>query len=283
MKIKQNVTPAILARTFDDYYHEAIRLREKYAGQIQLLVGMEVDWIRPSSLHFINGLQQKYHFDLFIGSVHHVNGIPTDYDRELYLKAREKSEGTCAGDEKIFEAYFDLQLEMLENLKPPIVGHFDVIRLWSDDKDASFARYPEVWRKITRNLDVIVGYGGVLEINSAALRKGMKEPYPMAEICQVCLPYYFGMFCWLCHLHLVVQEFRARGGLFTLSDDSHGIAQIATHYAQTFAFLEESGIEDVVCFENSVQNSTLQDRQRRQVLTTRTVKLPALKAHPFLP
>ena len=182
------MTPAMLAQKFDDYHLEAVRLREKYAGQIKLLVGMEVDWIRPSSLQAIEDLQRKYQLDLFIGSVHHVHGIPTDYNRDFYRRAREKSGRGVDDDEKLFEDYFDLQLEMLEKLKPPIVGHFDVIRLWSDDKDASFAGYAGVWKRIVRNLDVIAEYGGVLEINSAALRKGLKEPYPKAEICQVCLP-----------------------------------------------------------------------------------------------
>ena len=181
------MTQTTLAEKFDGYYHEAVRLRERYAGQIKLLVGMEVDWIRPSSQQFIEDLQRKYQLDLFIGSVHHVHGIPTDYNRELYTAAIEMSGAMVGGDERIFEDYFDLQLDMLEKLKPPIVGHFDVIRLWSSDRDGSFARYDGVWRKVLRNLDAIAKYGGVLEINSAALRKGMKEPYPKAEICQVCL------------------------------------------------------------------------------------------------
>ena len=143
---------------------------------------MEIDWIRPSSLDVIQGLLKKYPFDLFIGSVHHVHGIPIDYDKKMYLEARETSGGT---DEKLAEDYFDLQYEMLQALKPPIVGHFDLIRLLSDDPEASFVQWPGVWQKILRNLDFIVDYGGLVELNSAGLRKGMSEPYPKAEICKV--------------------------------------------------------------------------------------------------
>lgn len=188
LQVGNGVTPAALAQLFDDYYHEAVRLQQRYAGQIDLLVGMEVDWIRPSSGAFIERLLSKYHrMDLFVGSVHHVHGIPIDYNRDLYLVAREKAGGGGGGgtDERLFEDYFDLQWEMLTRLKPPIVGHFDLIRLWSDDKDGSFAKYDRVWKKILRNLDFVVEYGGLLEINSAALRKGMGEPYPNAEICKV--------------------------------------------------------------------------------------------------
>jgi Histidinol phosphatase and related hydrolases of the PHP family len=108
--------------------------------------------------------------------------VPIDYDRPMYEKAREKAGGT---DERLFEDYFDAQLDMLEQLKPPVVGHFDLIRLKSDDMECSFTTWPGVWSKILRNLDFIASYGGMLELNSAALRKGMTEPYPKAEICKV--------------------------------------------------------------------------------------------------
>ena len=143
---------------------------------------MEVDWIRPSSLDLIQGLLRKYSFDLFIGSLHHVHTIPIDYDKKMYSDAREKSGGT---DEKLAEDYFDLQYEMLKALKPPIVGHFDLIRLFSDDPESSFVQWTGVWQKILRNIDFIVDYGGLVELNSAGLRKGMSEPYPKAEVCKV--------------------------------------------------------------------------------------------------
>ena len=143
---------------------------------------MEIDWIRPESKEAVKGLLSKYQLDVFIGSVHHVHTIPIDYDRKLYIDAREKAGGI---DELLFEDYFDLQYEMLKALKPPIVGHFDLIRLMSDHPDAKFSQSAVVWQKILRNLELIAGYGGVIELNSAALRKGMKEPYPTAEICKV--------------------------------------------------------------------------------------------------
>ena len=145
-------------------------------------MGIEVDWIRPDSKGFIEGLLKTHQFDLFIGSIHHVHTIPIDYDRQRYNEAREQSGGT---DEGVFEDYFDLQYEMLKALKPPIIGHFDLIRLLSDEPDVDFRKWAGVWQRLTRNLAYIAGFGGVLELNTAALRKGLNEPYPKAEICQV--------------------------------------------------------------------------------------------------
>ena len=143
---------------------------------------MEIDWIRPSSGNLIKRLITQYKPDMFVGSVHHVHTIPIDYDRSMYEKARSISGGS---DEKLFEDYYDAQLEMLEALKPPVVGHFDLIRLKSDDPNTTSEQWPEVWKRVLRNLDFIAEYGGLLEINSAALRKGMQEPYPNKRICRV--------------------------------------------------------------------------------------------------
>lgn len=171
---------------FNGYFQEATRLKEKYSAVIEILIGVETDWIRPSSLAWIDDLLQNYHFDLFIGSVHHVHTIPIDYDREMYMEARSLSGGT---DERLFEDYFDLQYEMLLALKPPIIGHFDLIRLKSDDPNADFLQWPGVLRKVSRNLDLIAEYGGVMELNSAGLRKGMREPYPTKAVCKVSSAY----------------------------------------------------------------------------------------------
>ncbi len=157
-------------------------MQSLYASDIKLLIGTEVDWIRSSSKEFIHTLLDGYRFDLFIGSVHHVHTVPIDFDRNMYLRAREIAGGT---DERLFEDYFDLQLDMLQALKPPIVGHFDLIRLLSDAQNASLKRWDGVWQKALRNLDFIAEYGGIIELNSAALRKGMEEPYPQADICKV--------------------------------------------------------------------------------------------------
>lgn len=164
------------------YYAEAVRLRDVYAPQIKLLVGFESEWIRPSSAGLVVRLVQQYQFDLFVGSIHHLHTIPIDFDKLRYEAARKVSGGT---DELVFEDYFDEQYVMLQTLKPPVVGHFDLIRLFSDDPDRSFKPMKDVWQKILRNLEFIAGYGGLVELNSAAIRKGMSEPYPKVEICEV--------------------------------------------------------------------------------------------------
>ncbi|TKA73772.1 hypothetical protein B0A55_07116 [Friedmanniomyces simplex] len=212
---------ASLARLYDDFYHEAQRLQKAYAGRIDLFVGFEGEWIRAGSEEIVKGLLEKYEVDLFVGSVHHVHTFPIDFDTALYHQAREVAGGS---DESVFEDYFDAQFAMLDALRPPVVGHFDLIRLKSDDADRSFRAWPKVWEKIVRNLEFVAEYGGVLELNSSSLRKGMGECYPQVEICET---------------------FRAMGGRFTLSDDSHGIAQVGLNYEKVLQCVERAGITEL--------------------------------------
>jgi len=189
--------------------------------QISLPIGFESEWIGPRSLELIRDLQKKYHFDLFVGSVHHVHTIPIDFDRAMYEDARAKSGGS---DERLFEDYFDSQYEMLQALKPPVVGHFDLIRLYSVDPETSLQQWPGVWTRIMRNLQLVADYKGLLELNSSALRKGMSEPYPKVEICLA---------------------FVKMGGGFVLSDDSHSVEQVGLNYPRVLQAMAKAGISQL--------------------------------------
>lgn len=135
-------------------------------------------------MDLIRDLQGRHKFDIFLGSVHHVHTIPIDFDRDTYEKARKAAGGS---DERLFEDYFDAQHDMLQALKPPIVSHFDVIRLLSDDCNGGYQHMQGVWSRIQRNLDFVASYGGYLEMNFSAVKKGLWEPYPAIEICKVSL------------------------------------------------------------------------------------------------
>ncbi|KAL5328477.1 hypothetical protein ACEPPN_001976 [Leptodophora sp. 'Broadleaf-Isolate-01'] len=212
---------SILLPRHEDFLVEAKRLRAKYASQISLLIGFEGEWIRPSYGPFIKDLASNPVVDYFIGSVHHVHGIPIDYDTAFYAKARDVAGGT---DEQLFEDYFDSQYEMLNALQPRVVGHFDLIRLLSPNPNSCLKNMKGVWDRAVRNLKLVVEQGGLLEINSSALRKGLEEPYPMRCVCE---------------------EFLSMGGRLTLSDDSHGIVQVGTNFERAIAYLESLGVQEV--------------------------------------
>ncbi|KAJ6444877.1 histidinol-phosphatase [Purpureocillium lavendulum] len=247
---------AVLPPRHEAYLVEARRLQAKYADQIHILVGFEAEFIRPSFAPLVRALAEPACVDYFIGSLHHVHGHPIDYDAKAYAAALDASSGSSSssssittsasasasssgaaaaaaaavaprGEQRLWEDYYDQQRDMLLALRPRVVGHFDLVRLLAADPAQDPRAWPGVWERVVRNLRIVAEQGGWLECNTAALRKGLAEPYPCRAI---------------------AEEWLKMGGKFTMSDDSHGIAHLATNYARGAAYLESLGVEHVWTF-----------------------------------
>lgn len=188
------------------------------------------------------------HIDFFIGSVHHVHGEPIDYDAGFYARARAAARG--GAEEALFEDYFDAQYEMLRALRPRVVGHFDLIRLLSERPGRDLREWKGVWERVVRNLGEVVRQGGLLEVNSSALRKGLEEPYPARAVCE---------------------EYLRIGGKLTLSDDSHGITQVGTNFKRAVGYLETLGVRELWLLEGK-------DSQKEKAISVRSVSLESVKA-----
>ena len=140
------------------------------------MVGLESETITSSSTSEVLDLIKKYSLDYVVGSVHHVHETPIDFDLETFNIALLKS----SNEENLFAAYFDSQYQMLQSIKPIIVGHFDVIRIYRPN----FIFTDLIWKKIERNIDYIINYGGLFEINSAGF-KVLPDAFPQRDILQV--------------------------------------------------------------------------------------------------
>ena len=170
---------------FEDYIKEARHLQDKYQEQIKLLVGMETDYIRDEDISIIKELQRRHSLDYIVGSVHHVNGVPIDFSLDLFKQAEESFGGT----EAVVCQYYDHQYRVLQELRPDVIAHFDVIRIYC----LHFQMTDCVWQKIVRNVEYGVSYGALFEVSTAGTleRKG-SHPYPARRILQVrmlCLGY----------------------------------------------------------------------------------------------
>lgn len=261
-----------LFTTFDLYYTEATRLKQKYATQINILVGFETEWIRPESMTIFRQQLEGKEWDVFVGSVHHLHGIPIEYDadgREMYRKARAIS----GGEAEMRADYFDAQLDMLKAMQPPVVGHFDVIRLCDDKPDLDLTTIPEVWAKIERNLDYVVAYGGLLEINTSAWRKGLPKPYPRPEICRVCWSFEQDIRL------LTSQALIQRGGRMTISDDSHCVDHIGTNYHRLLDYVAEIGLEQIHYYESNTSIPAPSTGLQRAAV--KSISAHDLRTHPF--
>ncbi|RUS20924.1 Polymerase/histidinol phosphatase-like protein [Endogone sp. FLAS-F59071] len=227
-----NLTVADLYMTFTSFLVEARRLQVKYRAQITLVIGTEIEYITPTYLLRLQELRAAHRIDYVVGSLHHVGGVPIDYSRELYDQALAASIGSESRDEDLvraalFERYFDEQCAMLEAVRPDVVAHFDLIRIFEPVKGMEVTE--GVWRKMTRNADIVVGW--VAPESHVGLEIFL---YPL-QFSDIKIPR-------LIPLLNLPQYIISRGGKLTLSDDSHGPADVGMHYAQLHDYLETMGI-----------------------------------------
>lgn len=158
------------------YINEANRLKNEYKGKMDILTGMEIDYVSDSfSPH--TDYFQSLPLDYRIGSVHFVrtrDGKPVDVDgpAERFLKYLESE---YAGDIRyVAETYFAMELEMIEHGGFEIIGHLDKIgdngsHAWSDLEEQPW--YAELVEKVIAEA---VRKGLIIEINTKKFDTGRR-------------------------------------------------------------------------------------------------------------
>lgn len=173
--------------TFDRFITEAHRLKQLYADRITLLVGLETEYITSQDLDGLEELLKKYgdQIQYIVGSIHHVKAVPIDFDEPTFQQAVQicVSENDSSGTELFLSEYFDAQYTLMQRFSPEVIGHFDLCRLYTPN--LRFSAYPEVWKKIERNIQFAIDYDALFEVNAAAFRKGWNDAYPGSDIVEV--------------------------------------------------------------------------------------------------
>lgn len=199
-----------LYERFERYFKEVLRLKKKYKQKIKIYAGFETETYTGFETH-IKSLTKKFKPDYFVGSIHHTNDIEIDYSKEKFDMAVKK-----AGNiDRLYEDYFDQQNEMIKKLKPKIIGHFDVIRIFDKDYKKRFEN-KKIKSKILRNLDEIKKNNSLIEINMRSVYKGAKEPFPCKTI-----------------RNLIYKKNIS----VIMSDDSHGIDSVGAKIKEGMAII----------------------------------------------
>jgi histidinol-phosphatase (PHP family) len=193
-------------------------LREKYHGQIKLLFGVELGTaldLLPELNHYI----KSYDFDFVIASSHLANG--KDPYLPEFFAGRSDKEAFC----EYFEAIRDNLLKFNDF---DVYGHLDyaVRHGRNKDRDYIFADFRDIFEEI---LTALVNNGKGIEVNTAALRYGMKSPHPCPE---------------------VIKRYRELGGeIITIGSDAHKAADIAADFDFAAEVLKDCGFKYYTVFE----------------------------------
>jgi len=167
-------TFALREENVNAYCQEISRLKRDFDGQINLFLGMEVDFI-PATGYPFSYFRDNYPLDYMIGSVHLVrNGSshdlwfidgpdPVTYDDGLNL--------IFAGDiRKGVTAYYRQINDMLTAGRMDIVGHLDKIKMHNRGRYFSETE-PWYMGLIDETLDLINQTGAIVEVNTRGLYK----------------------------------------------------------------------------------------------------------------
>ena len=213
-EVEAGLTISGMTSKFSAYMKEARRLQDKYSDRIEILVGFETETLEGYQEH-IQSLLNRFRPDYMVGSLHHVEGMGFDFSPEQYRDTAEK----MGGLNKMYHCYFDSQFEMIQALKPSVVGHFDLIRLFDPQYEKRLA-LPEIKAKILRNLELIRNLDLILDFNLRALLKGAPEPYISKPILDQALE---------------------MGIAVVPGDDSHGVRDVGKNMQKGISILESAG------------------------------------------
>jgi len=208
------VTPEFLLQRFSLYMQECRRLQEKYRPQIKIFAAIESETY-SGYREFMPYLISTFQPDYVVGSVHFVDDLGFDYSKAQYDQTAE----AAGGKDQLYCRYFDLQHEMIQFLKPSVVGHFDLIRIFDPGYKARLLQ-PEIMARIKRNLALIKELDLILDFNLRSLLKGADEPY----------------------ISLVILQMAKDMGITVVpGDDSHGVNNVGLNMEKGIAILADLG------------------------------------------
>jgi len=193
-----------------DKYEKTISDLSKKYKNIKILLGYEVDFTPAIDERIL-----KREVDYLIGSVHFLDNW--GFDNPEFIKGWENRDV-----DDIYKEYFHLIEKMAESRLFNIVGHLDLIKV--------FGYKPKTPIKdIVRNaIKAIKNSSMAIELNTAGLRKPVKELYPGDEI-----------------LEMILEE----GIDITFSSDAHSPKQVGFMLEETVQKAKNMGFSEAVYFE----------------------------------
>lgn len=195
---------------FPVYIEEVLKLKEEYRGKIEVLLGIEADFL-PEHLDLYRSVITSYPFDYVIGSVHEFAGIGI-YDSAYW-------EGlTAAGKLEVKNLFYAYVAQSAKCGLYDILGHVDSLNRY-------FKGYPEIRTEAADvMLKAIAESDVAIEINSSD-----DLWVPDGDLLERALHY---------------------GVKVTFGSDAHEPERVGEHFAAVASHLYEIGYREWAVFRN---------------------------------
>lgn len=194
----------------EEYFRVLTFLREKYKGQIDVRIGVEIG-LQPHLASYYAKFVKQYPFDFVIGSVHSVKR--SDIAFGTLLKAHT--------DEEVYRMTFE---ETLEDIRLDgsfdVLGHLDYVVRYGSKKEAGYS-YKKFGDLIDEILRELIARGKGLELNMSGLKYGLPFAHPHPD---------------------VLKRYKELGGeIITVGADGHKPEHIAYDFHKVSDILKTAG------------------------------------------
>jgi len=226
---------ALKEERMEEYFQTIRSLQTKYQSQIQILLGLEIDFI-PGITKDFDEFKKAGNLGYTIGGVHLIRNKERD-KKGLWFIDGPLQEKYDDGIQKLFdgngrkgvEAYYRQILEMIATQNLDIIAHFDKIKMHNKNR---YFTEDESWYKdlVWKTLKYIATETDfIIEVNTRGLYKKRSETYfPSPEILEQ-----------VNHLKIPV----------TISSDAHHPDDLDKYLVEANDLLEDIGFREVVYFE----------------------------------
>ncbi len=195
-----------------NYENEINSLKKQYKDKIKILLGYEVDF---TPTKYLDKRVLTADVDYLIGSVHFLDNW--GFDNPEFIKEWEDRDV-----DDVYKEYFEYIEKMASSKLFQIVGHIDLVKVFGHKPKKNI-------KDIAKNaIKAIKKANMAVEINTAGLRKPVKELYPSDEL-----------------LEMIIDE----GIDITLSSDAHSPEQVGFGYEVALEKLKKFSVNKLVYFE----------------------------------
>ncbi|GIP30014.1 histidinol-phosphatase [Paenibacillus sp. J23TS9] len=138
---------------FPEYIREVLALKQEFAGQIEVFLGVEADFL-PDHVDLYRSILHAYPFDYIIGSVHDFDGVSL-YD------TRHWEQLSPEGKLELKNSYYSYIAQSAKSGLYDILGHVDALNRY-------FPGYDKLRTEMADyTLSTIAAHDIVIEINSS--------------------------------------------------------------------------------------------------------------------
>ena len=210
-------TSGMKVEQLDAYKNEVLAAKKKYAGTLEIILGIEQDAFCPIPAEG---------YEYVIGSVHSIKDMNNEH-RYVVDGSREKmlvgiNEAFQGDSLKAALRYYDTYKTMIQTLKPTVAGHLDLLTKNAGLFDESNPAYAKAALEVA---ECAWQSGAVIEINTGGMARGKTtRPYPAP---------------------FILKQLAQWNAPVTITSDCHNKDFLCHYYSESIELMESCGFTHI--------------------------------------